>query len=62
MTACLRSDPTALQGFFAADSPHAAANPGDWATQTGQSFRQNHDVPGIDFATVRSMLFGLCRT
>ncbi len=44
------------QGFFAADSPHADANPGDWAGQSGQSFLHNHEVPGIDFATVRAVL------
>lgn len=40
------------QGFFDADSAHVGANPGDWATLSGQSFMRNHAVPEIDFTTV----------
>ena len=40
------------EGFWAANAPHAEANPGEWAGQTGQNFSANHAPAAIDFATL----------
>ncbi len=40
------------EGFFAAGSPRAAANPASWGILMGQNFTGNHMIPEIDFVTV----------
>ncbi|CAG9467721.1 unnamed protein product [Pedinophyceae sp. YPF-701] len=44
---------TGQEGFIGPSSPlHLHANPGAWAQIEGNDFVRNHNVPGIDFATM----------